>query len=155
MALQPIRIKAFPVEGQIFTYEGYIASSVTGRPIVGGLTGVTAQASMDGGAYSSTGVTLVEQGVSGFFDLTLTAAIMTGVTQGIVRVTVTNTDAETWYLDLRTDGRRERAYGIPINVQDAENGDYCEETGLLVPASRLKTVDGNRVADFWDGGIED
>ena len=152
--VQPTRIYAFPTVDEAYSYEGYIANSNTGQPIVGGLTGVVAEASLDGAAYSATGVTFTETGTSGFFTLTVGATQM-GATYGTLRITCTNTDAETWYLDFRTDDVRERAWGIPQSPEDSKQGDYCEETGLLIPASRLKMVDGSRVGEFWETGIDD
>ena len=153
MSMETTRVLAGPMQNVLFSYRGFIASSVDGAPIRGGLTSVVAEASLDGAAYSATGVTIAEEGVSGWFNVTIGATQM-AATFGTLRITVSNTNAEIFYLDFRTDGVRLRGYGPPRDLNDAYAGDECEMTGILCPASALKEVDGYRVIREWQGGID-
>lgn len=149
--LKPVRASLFPPPNQALSYQGVIRNIYTGHPITGGLTNLTAEGSFDGGAPTSVGLTVTEQNETGWFDLTVTALNM-AADYGTITVTCDNTDSETFTIDFRTDGRRELAYGIPNDIMDAANADYCQMTGILCPQSMLKEVDGLRVGEFWDTG---
>lgn len=152
--LQPVRTSLFPPEGVALAYTGLIRNIYTGHVIVGGLTNLSVEGSFDGGALTSVGLTVTEQGVTGYFDLTATALVM-AATYGTIFVTCDNADSETFTIDFRTDGKRELAYGIPQDAEDAAHADYCQMTGILCPRSALKVVDGLQVGEFWETGTQE
>lgn len=80
------------IKGQTFRAYDRIVSSANGNPITGGLTSLTATMSLDGAAFSSTGVTVNEIGTSGYFYVEVAAAQVVGAFM-IIRVTASNSNA--------------------------------------------------------------
>jgi hypothetical protein len=150
----------FHKEGTELVYRGYLGTSADRFTPKVPLDGLAATGVFDGGAPTSTGITVVADphGVPGWFQLTVTAAVLDGVVLAVI--TVTATGAEDFVLTLRQQAGKERGLGIPTDAKDAAAGGACEETGFLMPASRLKTFTGRegttkRVADFVDFAPED
>lgn len=83
----------FPIINQSYYLDGIILSNLTGNPITGGLTSLSATISKDGGAFASTTNTPVEIDTSGWFHLDLTATEMNAHTVA-VQITATNTNAK-------------------------------------------------------------
>jgi hypothetical protein len=81
-----------PVYGQAFRLYFRIASSATGNPLTGGLTGLGAQVSKDGGNWATSTASPVEIQTSGYGYLDLTAAEM-ACGSALVRVFASNTNA--------------------------------------------------------------
>jgi hypothetical protein len=141
--------------GVQFVYRGYLSTAADPHNPLVPLTGLSAVASFDGGAPTGTGVSVEADpyGVPGHFQLTITAAALSGVSR--CTATVSGSGAEDFTVNLRCGVGKELAYGIPSGPEDAAGAERCEETGLFAPASRLKTVAGRegkitRVADFVD-----
>lgn len=82
----------FAVKGQAYLFKVVIRSTVTGNPITGGLTDLAGTASIDGGAFSATGVTVLEIGTTGYVTVSLDSTRMTG-NSIVVQVTASNTNA--------------------------------------------------------------
>lgn len=92
-AVQAVNI---PVYGQPIRFSGSIVTTTTGNPITGGLTVLTASASIDGAAFvANTGLTVAEIGTTGYFTLDVDATRMTGNTI-ILKVTASNVNAREW-----------------------------------------------------------
>lgn len=76
----PDNATPFPVYGQAFDFTVVILSSATGNPLTGGLTGLAGNISIDGAAFSSTGVTVSEISTAtpttGFVKVSIAAAQM-------------------------------------------------------------------------------
>lgn len=97
-----------PTYGQAFRHSGVIVNTSTGNPITGGLTTLTGSVSIDGGAFTSTGVTATEIGTTGYFTMDVDATRMTGNTI-IFKATAANASAREWSDIKRTADLRESA----------------------------------------------
>lgn len=110
------------------------------------LTGLDGQVSVDGGSYTSTGVTTTNLG--GSFSVELTDAVMESGDSITVRVTATNPGSTTWTQTL-AGWYRLKYDRLAINKQDMLEGGRCAITGDYYPASKLKTLEnGKRVASW-------
>ncbi len=90
----------FPVRAQAFRFSAVIRSTATGNPITGSLTTPAGSASIDGAAFSATGVTVTEIGTTGYVTVDLTAAVMTG-NSIIVKVTAANANALEFAVEIK------------------------------------------------------
>ena len=82
----------FPVKNAANQLSGWIVSYTTANPITGGLTGLAATISKDGGAFASTTNAPTEIGTTGGFTLNLTSTECNCST-ALVTVTATNSGA--------------------------------------------------------------
>lgn len=91
----------FAVRGQAYRISVKIVSSATANPITGGLTDLTAQVSIDGAAFTSTGVTADEIETSGYVLIDIDATRMTGDLI-VLKVTASNTNAVEASVEIKT-----------------------------------------------------
>lgn len=123
---------------------GFIVDASTNMPITGAITGASATASVDGGSYSSTGITYTAQG-GGSFLIEVADSLLDVAQQITVKVTCTNPGTVTW-----TSGILGNAF-VPIerlatDMNDAESGAVCPIMRARYPSSKLKTLpNGKRV----------
>lgn len=119
------------------------------------LAGLSASGTFDGGAPTSTGITVsVHPDIPGHFLLEITAAAMQIEDRAVITVSATNAGAQDLVVTFRVGTGRQWAYGTPESPQDAAAGGTCEHTGFTAPASKLHMVDGRRVVDFIDTAFE-
>ena len=84
-----------PIYGQAIRLYGSIVTTTTGNPITGGLTVLTGSVSIDGAAFTSTGITIAEIGTTGYFYIEADATRMTG-NSIIFKATASNANAREW-----------------------------------------------------------
>lgn len=87
--------KPLPIYGVAHRETGCIVSVTTGQVITGGLSSLTATASLDGAAFASTGLTIAEIGTTGFFTLDIDATRMTCNTLAL-KVTEATANSADW-----------------------------------------------------------
>lgn len=133
-------------QGNLFEYEGALVDS-SGNAIASILAGLSASGVFDGGAPTSTGITVAASDIPGRFTLSVTAAAMNVADQAVI--TISATGAQDLVLTIRTGVGRTWRYGRPSDVHDRAT-ERCEETGLLCPPSRMKVLDGKYVVDWVD-----
>jgi len=87
--------KPLPIYGVAHRESGCIVSVTTGQVITGGLSSLAVTASLDGGAFAATGLTIAEIGSTGFFTIDIDVTRMTCNTL-ILKVTEATANSADW-----------------------------------------------------------
>lgn len=133
-------------QGALFEYTGALFDS--GGELLTALESLAAVGVFDGGAPTSTGITIAASEIPGHFELEIAGSAMD--VEDAAVITISADGAQDLVLTIRTGRPRLMHIAPPIDLADGAAGGICSETGLAAPASRLKRVNGKRVLDFVD-----
>lgn len=133
-----------PIYGQAYRLSGVIVAQLTGVPISGAFTGVTGTISKDGGAFSSTGVTVTQIGTTGYFTFDINATGMTANTI-IASLVVSNATAREWQFFIQPAVLTESAgHWMDATVKRLEQGTVQNSAFL----TNLQTLSSNTMSIY-------